>query len=185
MTDITDPKQFKELLSIIQQLKKENQQKAPKTPADSKKHMHVHRNSTVVQEEKDNVKFLAENFNLHHKHTTSEEFVSQTLKKLVQLGAKGKTVLDKLNQRFKTNEIGTETKHETILSIRGRNYSKPPVKYDDNIDNIKRRKRELIISNTIENLNKHDEENDVGIEEVSKIILQIFFTFLRVLFQMK
>lgn len=169
MSDITDPKQFKELLSIIQKLKKENQQKSPKKPADEKKHVHVHRNSTVVQEEKDNVKFLTEYANALPKQTTSEELVSQTLRKLEELGSKGGAVLEKLNKRFKANEIGTETKHETFLNIRGRNYSKPPVKYDDNIDNIKRRKRELIISNTIENLNKHDEENDVGIEEVSKI----------------
>lgn len=91
--------------------------------------------------------------------SASEEVFGDIIKKLHDLGEKGAHVLNKVNEKY-TAELNEGDEH--VYDIKGRHYSKPPVKYNENID-YNRRKRDLML----EGFNGDDEENDLGIEEVS------------------
>lgn len=160
-TDITDPKQIKELLDLIKILKKEYQNRNKSTD-DGKENIHVHRNSTIGQGETNNVKFIHDNHTKVHK-TESEEVLHETLQKLQKLGPKGGNVLEKLNKHFKgESKIDVE---EAPINIKGRSQVNNETKYSDNIDKARRR-RDVIISTIAEALNKHDEEYDMAAEAV-------------------
>lgn len=171
-SEITDPKQIKELLNMIKILKREYQN-TNQSLDDNKNSVHVHRNSTVAQEEKDNLKFVNGNNYTKVHATESEEVLHDTLQKLYKLGSKGETVLNKLNKHFRNETAKDKLFEETPLNMKGRTYVKPQIKYSDNIDSVRQR-RDLIISTIAEKLNKHDEENDVAAEIVSAA--NIFFT---------
>lgn len=154
-SEITDAKQLKALLDML------NMKKIDEKP---KPHVHVHRNSTIGKGETKNFKFPAKIFNVSDNSANSEEIMQEVVQRLKQLGEKGESILEKINEQFqgKTDDINS------VISIKGRHYSKPAVKYDDNIDRARRRKRELILGTAIaKSLNEHDEENDMAIEEVS------------------
>lgn len=149
-SEITDAKQLRKLLEMLDAKRKEEKEKP---------NVHVHRSSTIGEGEKKNFKFRnASNDAIGNSTlTNSEEVMREVLTKLKDLGDKGGTVLEKINERFQNSED---------INMGARHYSKPPVKYDENIDSAKRRKRELILGTVMgKSLNEHDEENDLGLEE--------------------
>lgn len=166
-TDITDPKQIKELLRIINVLKKEYQNDKPHLGKVDGQKKHIHRNSTIAQDEKNNVQFVHDNHSIPQK-TESEEIIYETLQKLQKLGPKGELVLEKLNKQFKNEEPSQRINEEIPVSFKGRHYAKPQVKFSENIDSI-RRKRDLLIGTIAEKLNEHDEEHDNAHETVNKL----------------
>ncbi|GJQ86924.1 hypothetical protein Trydic_g1817, partial [Trypoxylus dichotomus] len=152
-SEITDAKQLRKLLEIIK-MKKEEEKPKP--------HVHVHRNSTIGEGETKNFRF--KNPLDVSKTAKSQEVLEDVLTKLKDLGDKGSAVLDRINKQFR-NGSGSR---EEIINMGARQYVKPPVIYDDNIDRARRRKRELILETAMgKSLNEHDEENDLGVEEVS------------------
>ncbi|KRT83609.1 hypothetical protein AMK59_4208 [Oryctes borbonicus] len=150
-SEITDAKQLRKLLEIINMKKKEEKEKP---------HSHVRRNSTIGEGETKNFQFKS----AHDipKTTTSQEVLEDVLTKLKDLGDKGSAVLDRINRQFQ-NDSGDR---EETINMRARHYVKPSVQFDDNIDNARRRKRDLILQTAMgQSFNGHDEENDLGIEE--------------------
>ncbi|KAG5872196.1 Protein of unknown function DUF4793, partial [Gonioctena quinquepunctata] len=114
---------------------------------------HVHRNSTIAKEETQNMHIEAPLEN-----NTSQEVLSDILRRLNGLGEKGSKILERVNAEF--NNRATISK----IDMRGRHYSKPSVDFGDYIDQARRRKRELIITTAI-GMNEHDEKNDMAMEE--------------------
>lgn len=145
-SEITDPKAMKLLLEVLQE-----KAKTSKSKLNTKSHFR--RNSTVAEGESVNLT-IEKPKNI----STSAEALSDILDKLRNLGAKGREVLEKAIKQFNS------TKTESVHDMKGRHYSKPSVKYDDNIDKLRRRKRELIFSTA---MNRDDADNDAAIEEVS------------------
>lgn len=161
-SDITDPKLMKKILESLQFKSGRHQKKTPKDD----KHIHIHRNSTIANEEKRN--FLIEAPNSGKKDTKSQEVLNDIIRKLENLGNRSSIILEKLNRRFeeKQTEKSEQNIPETKLDVKGRHYVKPAIRYDDNIDRAKRRRRDIVIEPALQDhLNEDDEENDLGIEE--------------------
>lgn len=149
--EITDPKTLRSILDSLKQ--KSRGSKGILVPEAH----HIHRNSTIGKGESSNIK-ISHPLN----SSDSEEVLWDILGKLKNLGDKGSTVLRKVNQRFNNRN----SPHGNVLmDTKGRHYSKPAVKYEDDIDRARRRKREIILSTALVR-NMDDEENDKGIEEV-------------------
>ncbi|XP_065168171.1 uncharacterized protein [Atheta coriaria] len=158
-TDVTDPKVLKKILDSLNE-------KAPRKP-----HVHVHRNSTIGKGETGNFDFENKSPRFMQSTTTdSEEIISDVLRKLHNLGVdRGGNLLEKLNARYALNKSTglDQQQQENVIHIRGRQYHKPAVQFDDNIDKARRRRRELILQTAelSETFNKNDETDDVGQEE--------------------
>lgn len=156
-SDLTDdPKHMKKLLEMLSNSKLKDKISNSKSDANR----HVHRNSTIGKGEASNVNFVTNSTYVQHitnQNNYSDTVVSDILKKLQDLGEDGHSILKKVNERYNRS-------NDNKLN-RGRQYSKPVIDFDDTID-AGRRKREIYISSLISNLNKADEENDVGVEEV-------------------
>ncbi|XP_074042151.1 uncharacterized protein isoform X2 [Leptinotarsa decemlineata] len=116
---------------------------------------HTHRNSTIAKGESQNMHIEAPEPN-----NSSQEILSDILRRLKALGPKGPKILQKVNVEF--DHIG-DSKQEAI-DMRARHYSKPSVNFGDYIDQARRRKRDLILS-TAMGMNENDEENDHAMEE--------------------
>ncbi|XP_071053868.1 uncharacterized protein [Onthophagus taurus] len=155
-TDITDQNQLKDILKEL--AVKTN--KKDKFLQDDVKRNHVHRNSTFGKGETKNFKFEKEK-------ETADEVYKDVLVKLKDLGEEGEAVLKRLNEKYRKldDSESFDSEDEHILNVRGRQYSKPPVKYEDSIDRAKRRKRDLLREVMEKSFSGHDEENDAAIEE--------------------
>lgn len=160
-TDVTDPEVLRKILASLS-VKTGKKAKDEKKEEDDNVAHHVHRNSTIAKGEQDNFAFLKISNN-------SEELVTDLIENLQRLGAKGTEILDKVNAKLRPSQISEvrdQIEHENnLLDVKGRHYAKPAVKYGDEIDRARRRRRDLLIS-TAGVLNEHDEENDAGVEEV-------------------
>lgn len=163
-TDVTDPEVLKKILNSIslKTNKKESRVREEKNEATH----HVHRNSTIAKGEQQNFAFL----NISDT-TNSDELVTDIIDKLQKLGSKGTAILEKVNAKLRPSQISevrNQIEHENdLLDVKGRHYAKPVVKYNDEIDRAKRRRRDLVIQTAMTNaLNEHDEENDAAVEEV-------------------
>lgn len=156
-SEITDPKTLKNLLQALREKSKGPRMKT----LPNVQHPHMHRNSTIAKEESDNIKIVSPD-----NYTNSEEVFRDILNKLKNMGTKGSTILQKVNQRFSNND-GSNHNNNVVMDTKGRHYSKPAVKYEDEIDQARRRKREIILSTALGG-NMDDEENDKAIEEVIK-----------------
>lgn len=154
-SEITDPKTLKDLLHNLKEKSKGFKVKSTK----SKFQLHVHRNSTIAKGESPHLKIISP-----ENDTDSEEVLRDILGKLKNMGEKGSSILVKLNERY--NRSSKANQHDNmVLDTKGRHYSKPVVKYEDDIDRARRRKREIILSTAL-GANLDDNENDKGIEEV-------------------
>lgn len=168
-TDITDPEVLKKILKSISSKsnKKETRVKDEKKDNKDATVHHVHRNSTIAKGEQQNFAFLNTSDT-----TSSDELVTDIVEKLQKLGSKGAAILEKVNAKLRPtqfNEVRDQIQHEeNLLDVKGRHYAKPPVKYNDEIDRARRRRRDLVIQTAAmaNSLNEHDEENDAAIEEV-------------------
>lgn len=170
-TDVTDPEVLKKILNSIslKTNKKESRAKEERKEEDNDPAHHVHRNSTIAKGEQQNFAFL----NISNS-SDSEELVTDIIEKLQKLGSKGTAILDKVNAKLRppqASEVRNQIEHEKdLLDVKGRHYAKPVVKYNDEIDRARRRRRDLVIQTAMANaLNEHDEENDAAIEEVHNI----------------
>lgn len=167
-TDITDPEVLKKILNSISMKtnKKETRVKNEKKEEDDNAQHHVHRNSTIAKGEQDNFAFL----NISNT-SNSDELVTDIIEKLQKLGSRGSDILDKVNAKLRPveiSEVRDQIEHQNnLLDVKGRHYAKPAVKYNDEIDRARRRRRDLIIQTAMSNtLNENDEENDAALEEV-------------------
>lgn len=178
-SEVTDPKQMKKILELIQQ-KKEKATRAPQKTEGKKRteeieekelleeeiHMHVHRNSTVAKGESKNFEFL--------KQTDSEEVINELLGTLQKLGSsRGDSLLKKLNDKYRSqSEVDVRNDLENgdnLLDVKGRHYARPPVNYNEDIDRSRKR-REIEIGAALRTaLNENDEENDAATEEVCSL----------------
>lgn len=165
MSEITDPKHMKSILSTLTSKKAT----LDSNKKDTKKKSHVHRNSTVAQDEMKNFKFLdLENRNVtdakkvdegsinKEKTFNTNDLVNDVVLKLKSLGQEGESVLKNINNKFMLENNATKLNH-------GRQYSKPLVKFDDEID---RDKREINFDSMKIKLNQNDFDNDMALEEV-------------------
>lgn len=153
-TEITDPKTLKELLQVLKEKSKVLKMK----PLPKDQTLHMHRNSTIAKGESPNIKIVPP-----ENDTNSEEVLRDILSKLKHLGDKGSTILQKVNQRYNSSRINYHD--NVVMDTKGRHYSKPLVKYEDDIDRARRRKREIILATALGG-NMDDTDNDEGIEEV-------------------
>lgn len=169
-TDVTDPEVLKQILNSISQKtnKKESRVKDEKKAKEKDPTIqhHVHRNSTIAKGEQQNFAFL----NISDT-TSSDELVTDIIAKLQKMGSRGAAVLEKVNAKMNPtqfSEVRDQIEHgKHLLDVKGRHYTKPIVKYNDEIDRAKRRRRDLVIQTAMANaLNEHDEENDAAVEEV-------------------
>lgn len=175
ISEITDPEVLKKILNSIslktnkkqQEPHGKNKKKDEEDDDDDEVPRHVHRNSTIAKGEQQNFAFL----NISNT-SNSDELVTDIIEKLQKFGAKGTEILEKVNAKLRApqlREVRDQIEHEnSLLDVKGRHYAKPVVKYNDEIDRAKRRRRDLLIQTAAiaNNLNEHDEENDAAVEEV-------------------
>lgn len=154
---IFDSTDMKDMNKILQALRE-------RTNAYKSKHFqrnnHVHRNTSIALGEKRNFKI-----DTPKTQTSSEEALGDILETLRKMGHKGSKVLEQVNEKYKDNK--NNISKDAVLDIKARHYSKPAVAFGDEIDQLRRRKRDLILATALAN-NEDDEENDLAIEEVSK-----------------
>ncbi|CAH1108512.1 unnamed protein product [Psylliodes chrysocephalus] len=155
--DISEITDMKDMNKILQALRE-------RTNAYKSKHFqrnnHVHRNTSIALGEKRNFKI-----DTPKTQTSSEEALGDILETLRKMGHKGSKVLEQVNEKYKDNK--NNISKDAVLDIKARHYSKPAVAFGDEIDQLRRRKRDLILATALAN-NEDDEENDLAIEEVSK-----------------
>lgn len=121
---------------------------------------HQHRNSTIDPAENRFIEIQSPKRNDRidkGRNTTSQEILADILEKLEGLGDRRGTVLEKINRKYEKNTSDP-------LNI-GRFYSKPKVRYNDNIDLARRRKRELILSTAADVLHEDEEDENLAKEE--------------------
>ncbi|CAH1186507.1 unnamed protein product [Phyllotreta striolata] len=147
-TEITDMKDMRKILQALRE-----RTNAYKSKFFQKPNNHVHRNSTIAAGESKNFKI-----DKPKNETSSEEALSDILDRLRKMGEKGSRILEKVNEKY------NEAKNNTVLDIKARHYAKPAVDFGDAIDQLRRRKRELILHTALAD-NEDDEEHDMAIEE--------------------
>lgn len=168
-SDLNDPKMMKTILEALQTKKKKQKEE---------NHPHFKRNSTIAKNE-------TGNFNIHapeaSSHSTSQEIIDQLYNRLASLGERAPKYLEELKQKFANNEkpqdaanamddnsdnieeSGMQKRHDhAVLETQGRQYKKPAVNFNKDIDN-RRRRREVT---SFEDLAKDDSENNHANEEV-------------------
>lgn len=110
----------------------------------------------------------------------SEELVKQVISQLAHLGDRGQKILTKVQDQMKLSQQQHqqqeqqhklhEMKHNGLTAadtMGGRKYTKPAVKFDDNIDREarRRRRRDIVIQTAVELLSDTEDENNGGEED--------------------
>lgn len=175
---VSDPKIMKTLLGHLSKTKEKNWKDA-NTIVDiettTKDHIHKHRDQTVNKNEEEFLtiqeaqikKLVPED---------SEELFQDVLNKLKKMGSRGQQVLEKLNQQMQEHdnedvrnilsEVLQKEQDDQVIATKGRQWTKDRVRYEDNIEENNRKKRQIDISSPLEELlNEHDEKGDAAIEE--------------------
>nr|AEE63527.1 unknown [Dendroctonus ponderosae] len=156
--DISDLNDSKVLKSILEALKLKKNKKCQKD------HPHFKRNSTIAKNE-------TGNFNIYSPGEaaalSSQEIVSQLYSRLKSLGEKAPKYLEELSRKFEANnETRPEFSTDGALDLghlgtQGRQYKKPLVNFNKDIDN--RKKREVM--GAYVDLNRDDSENNNANED--------------------
>lgn len=169
LTDITDTKQLKTILDkLYMKVKKYQSSIGEDDDDDEKDHIHTHRNSTIGKGEQGNFKIESSGPYSFNNAMTSKEVLQDVLGKLKQMGDRGSVMLERIIEHFKMNKTKMDDGNENVMhNVKGRHYSKPPVRYDDNIDRARRSVDSTSQFDMEVELNEDDEENDGAIEEVS------------------
>ncbi|CAH1999678.1 unnamed protein product [Acanthoscelides obtectus] len=147
-SEITDAKHMRKILDELQQRVKSSKKKLVNEP-------HHHREETIAVGEHNNLKIEKPQ---NQTSSQSKEMVSEILRKLRVIGAKGEAILEKINEEF------ADQQQRDAIGTHGRHYSKPEVEFGEDIDRARRRKREIMLSK-LGDFNMDDRENDRGMEE--------------------
>ena len=168
LTDTTDPRQLKTILDKLY-AKAKKYQGSNGEDDDEKDHVHTHRNSTIGKGEQGNFKIESSGPYGSRNAMTSKEVLEDVLGKLQRMGERGSVLLERIIEHFKLNKTKMDDGNENVMhNVKGRHYSKPPVRYDDNIDRARRSVDDSTSHFDMEaQLNENDEENDGAMEEVS------------------
>ncbi|KAL1497533.1 hypothetical protein ABEB36_008477 [Hypothenemus hampei] len=162
-SELNDPKVMKTILDALQSKKQKQKEKD---------HPHFKRNSTIAKNETGNFNIYSPGEN---SIPSSQEIISQLYNRLQSFGDKAPKYLEELSKKFSNSpedvlnsnsehadESNLQKKFEMHYETQGRQYKKPLVNFNRNIDN-RRRKRE--IDEALSDFNKDDEENNNANEE--------------------